>query len=397
MLLLSAGTQWGFGQHIRFVTGSWEQVKKQAVTEGKLIFMDVYTDWCGPCKLMEEEVFTQPEVAGFYNEHFVCYQVDAEKGEGIDLKRQYEVKVYPTYLFVDPETGELVHRSTSRQDKQTFVFTGQSALNPVTRSVYLEAAYQSGNREKPLLSSYARYLSSCYQREKLDTLVTDYLATHALTDTLAWRFFTQYQQGTRTPQFERLLADRKQLEDRHGNAAVNDKLCTAFEADLLQLQSRGVYQPERYEAGRFDSLWSLVEATDFPGKAFLKAKVSVISLFRQEKYDEAADIADSLPGHPEADKVGILEFYRSLLFFTRTTESVDWIKRALTYARYIAYNDEENRSKAEIHYNYASLLERFLGSTVDQPVAVPALAEQPKFGEPTYTLRPVGLKQKPKK
>ena len=69
---------------------------EQAKKENKLIFMDCYTSWCGPCKMLAKEVFTDPDVAAFFNEKFVNAKVDMEKGEGPALKKQYGVNAFPT-------------------------------------------------------------------------------------------------------------------------------------------------------------------------------------------------------------------------------------------------------------------------------------------------------------
>src|SRR5690606_9477080 len=85
---------------MRFAEGPWKDVLARARQEGKLVFVDVYTSWCGPCKKMAAEVFPQKQVGDVFNASFINYKIDAEKGEGIDIARTYAVKAYPTYLFV---------------------------------------------------------------------------------------------------------------------------------------------------------------------------------------------------------------------------------------------------------------------------------------------------------
>ena len=128
---------------IRFTHQSWAEIVAKAKAENKLIFIDFYTQWCGPCLNMAQTVFTLPDVGAFYNEHFVCAKIDAEHGEGVELARKYGVRSYPTYAFVDPATGEMVHRSSSRQTGEQFIRTGRSALTPELRSFYLEEQYLS--------------------------------------------------------------------------------------------------------------------------------------------------------------------------------------------------------------------------------------------------------------
>ena len=71
---------------IHFEQGSWAEITAKAKTEKKLIFIDCYTSWCGPCKQLSAEIFPQKAVAEFFNTHYVNYKVDMEKGEGVSLQ-----------------------------------------------------------------------------------------------------------------------------------------------------------------------------------------------------------------------------------------------------------------------------------------------------------------------
>src|SRR5882757_6003051 len=89
-------------QGIEFTHGSWAEVKAKAKQENKLIFVDFFTDWCGPCKAMAIGTFPNPQAGEFYNKHFISVKIDAEKGEGISLAKQYSVHAYPTLAFINP-------------------------------------------------------------------------------------------------------------------------------------------------------------------------------------------------------------------------------------------------------------------------------------------------------
>jgi len=52
---------------IMFQNSEWAAVLEKAEKENKLVFVDAYTTWCGPCKQMSREVFTKKKVADFYN------------------------------------------------------------------------------------------------------------------------------------------------------------------------------------------------------------------------------------------------------------------------------------------------------------------------------------------
>ena len=98
-----------FSQGIQFEIGSWKEVLQKAKQENKLIFVDLYTTWCGPCKKMAAETFPQQAVGDYFNKNFVNYKIDAEKGEGPELAGKYEVSAYPTLVFVNA-AGELVYK-----------------------------------------------------------------------------------------------------------------------------------------------------------------------------------------------------------------------------------------------------------------------------------------------
>lgn len=93
---------------IAFQDGAWKAVLKKASEEGKLIFVDTYTTWCGPCKLLERDVFTDSKVGDQFNRQFINVRIDAEKGEGIELAKVYRVSAYPTMLFIN-SNGQLIH------------------------------------------------------------------------------------------------------------------------------------------------------------------------------------------------------------------------------------------------------------------------------------------------
>lgn len=79
----------------------------KAKAEKKAIFLDFYTTWCMPCRMMDESVFRDWDVAEYMAENVVSLKVNAEKGRGIELKSQFGVGVYPTFVFVAPNGVEL--------------------------------------------------------------------------------------------------------------------------------------------------------------------------------------------------------------------------------------------------------------------------------------------------
>jgi thioredoxin 1 len=88
---------------IQFSVGTFNAIVERAKSENKVIFMDIYATWCGPCKLLKRTTFTDKEVGNYFNTHFINIAVDGETAEGKKLREQYEVRSYPTMLFINPD------------------------------------------------------------------------------------------------------------------------------------------------------------------------------------------------------------------------------------------------------------------------------------------------------
>ncbi len=88
-------------QGIVFEKAKFSELLTKAKEQDKLIFIDVYATWCGPCRRMAEEVFTDKSVGDFFNANFINAKFDAERGEGVWVASRYKVDRYPTFLLVD--------------------------------------------------------------------------------------------------------------------------------------------------------------------------------------------------------------------------------------------------------------------------------------------------------
>ncbi len=101
----------GLAQGIEFEQNDdWDVARAKALKENKLMYIDFYTDWCGPCKIMAKTFFPDPAIGEAFNAKFVNLKIDAEKGEGIDKAKQYKVIGYPTLVFVNPKDESVVLR-----------------------------------------------------------------------------------------------------------------------------------------------------------------------------------------------------------------------------------------------------------------------------------------------
>lgn len=86
---------------VSFIEEDWNAALQTAKKENKLVFLDIYASWCGPCKLLKQYTFTDTSVGKFFNNNFVNVSVDGEKGIGPQLAQQFSIEGYPTLIITD--------------------------------------------------------------------------------------------------------------------------------------------------------------------------------------------------------------------------------------------------------------------------------------------------------
>lgn len=143
-----------FAQGIKFEEGNFKSILAKAKKENKLVFIDAYAVWCGPCKLMVKNIFPLKPVGDYYNANFVNAKIDMEKGEGIDLAKKYNVKVFPTYLFINGD-GEEVHRTIGYVEEKDFIQFAMDAGDPNKRLTALKQKFEKGEKDSEFLLNLA--------------------------------------------------------------------------------------------------------------------------------------------------------------------------------------------------------------------------------------------------
>ena len=112
---------------IQFTSISFEEALKLAKKEKKNIFLDAYASWCGPCKMLKKNIFTQKEVGDFYNSNFINMAIDMEQGEGPQLAQKYKVQAYPTLLFINHK-GEVIGSALGYHQADEIIALGKKYL-----------------------------------------------------------------------------------------------------------------------------------------------------------------------------------------------------------------------------------------------------------------------------
>ncbi|WP_375444320.1 thioredoxin family protein [uncultured Fibrella sp.] len=221
---------------IRFFTGSWKEVLAEAKKQNKPIFVDIYTTWCGPCKLMAKQAFPDKTVGDLFNANFVSYQIDAEKGEGIAVAKQYTITAYPTSLFVSAD-GSLIQRTIGYSGIKGFLDEANKAVeaakDPKPITVW-DKEFVDGNHDATFLKGYLakRAKLGMPNADALETYLTVVPETEWVTpdnvDAISGNLTTSNSRA-----FDALL---KAAKDMRGNSGQAKRLQTVMQATGTALQ-----------------------------------------------------------------------------------------------------------------------------------------------------------------
>jgi thiol-disulfide isomerase/thioredoxin len=206
---------------ITFFNGTFNEALTKAKAEKKLLFLDCYATWCGPCKWMTAHVFTDDKVAKFFNKNFICLASDMEKGEGIDLAKKYGVKNYPTYIWMD-DSGKQIQRSVGSTNAESFLTIAENSKDPKKNLAYLKEQYESGNKKPELLLSYANALSEAFDLTS-QTIIDEYLMTLSAEELLSeknWKLILKFTPNINTSIYGRLMQNSKSFYLKYGKDSV---------------------------------------------------------------------------------------------------------------------------------------------------------------------------------
>ena len=244
---------------ISFQEMSWADALAEANKNERLIFVDCYTSWCGPCKKMAKDVFTNAEVGDYFNAHFLNLKIDMEKGEGPALAKKYQVKAYPTFLFINGK-GELVHQMAGAMSAGDFLEQVKSNMNGETLEV-LEQKFQSGNRSLKTVKAYLAALAGAMRYDDVKKVWNTYwegLSDEEKTTKEVWPLVKRYTGNVRSQSFDDLITHKNKYIAQVGEEAYAGKVHELVYATVVNTCNDMIYNNGPVELDKIDFLDTVV-------------------------------------------------------------------------------------------------------------------------------------------
>ncbi len=157
----------------------WESVIQLAKPQSKLILVDMYTDWCGYCKLMDRNVFSDDDYQKELQTQYVSVKIDGDSPFGRKFVTEYDVKGFPTFLFFDKE-GNHVDEVEGYQDLKMFRKSTSKIYERNTSKRKLDKRYKKGKLSDTELAQYYSLSNSKTEKDAIYKTLSEKLSDEDL-------------------------------------------------------------------------------------------------------------------------------------------------------------------------------------------------------------------------
>lgn len=208
----------------------------QAKAEKKMVFLDCYTSWCGPCKMMARDIFPQKKVGDFMNSKFICIKIDMEKGEGPSLTQKFQVSAFPTFIIFNSDAQE-IGRFLGGSDADGFIDRVKKASID-NGSIDMDKQWEQGNRDEAFLKQYLTSLGNAYKNQRANDVaeaLLDPKAESFASDSASAMIFMRYINNPFSKAFIYTAKHPNDLKKTLGETPVDMKLQSVWRGFVRQV------------------------------------------------------------------------------------------------------------------------------------------------------------------
>jgi thiol-disulfide isomerase/thioredoxin len=263
----------------------FQEILDMAKAQGKPVFMDCFTSWCGPCKRLSSMVFPDSAVGAYFNPRFVNAKFDMEKDDGITIANKYGIRAYPTLLWLDGD-GNVLHKIVGGLEPEGLIENAKKATDPTPGILEgMRKRYAGGDRDVNFLHDYVNTLYDAgekYQdnfKEYLEKLTPAEMSDPKLTRTI----FNLTNDLT-SPGLAYLMKNKDYYQHLMGEQIFNNK--------INLLATKAVTEaPRADDKALFEGALKLIKTNKAPDHAEKTLKLSMdyyLHMGDWENYDKYA-------------------------------------------------------------------------------------------------------------
>ena len=325
-LLLISNLSFSQNREITFDAGNFADLKAKAKKENKLIFIDAYTTWCGPCKWMAKNIFTNDTVADYFNAKFINAKIDMEKGEGMDIAKAYSVQCYPNFLFIDGD-GNLVHRFAGSMGVNDFKAGAEASLDPKKQFAHFTREYETNKTNSEFLVSYIETIAgTCLDYSEI---LTSYFATQKeadLSNSVNWKLFYNYGNNYKGREFQYLLKNIEMYNKLYTAETVNIKI-----QDVMMQSAQQMIYAKMPSQSDIDMLLKDIASMEYSGKSALLFDVNLMNYKAKKDWTKYSELA-AMDGEKYLTDIGQINsvawtMYEKTEDVNALAKAVDWMKK----------------------------------------------------------------------
>ena len=314
----------------KFEKLTFTEALEKAKVENKMVFIDCYTSWCGPCKIMSDKIFPQKAVGEYMNGKFINLKFDMEEGEGVQIAAKFQVTVYPTFLILSPD-GQLLHRVVgATRTGEDFVQKIQDGLDE-NSIINLEKRYLAGERKSEFVVQYIQALKNTGNLVKAREVAMDLLnllGDKERTSSVCWQIYEDTELSpVGSGNMLYLLRNVARFRANIGEDIVNAKITALFEMqleDMLRGRNKNITQESIVATEK------LLSAMQLQGKDYLFDYIDLIEAVYSGDTEAALPLCEKIFTQMSDQKLSYLYFQPLIALQGKWTDSQKKDLEALT-------------------------------------------------------------------
>ncbi len=219
---------------VKFENLPFKEVLAKAKKAKKPIFLDCYTSWCGPCKWVAQNIFTDKVAGKFFNSNFINVKIDMEKGEGPELGKKYDVKAYPTFLILDSDGVEISRILGGAKDTKEFIEKVEMGMDP-SNSPEAKLAVFEKTLEPGDAHAYLKIVSDKYLIDQMNAFIVKHQKSlyYNLSTESMWKYISKCLSANYDDMFDLVLENKLRFDYFLTNERVSNALYEVCVSNLV--------------------------------------------------------------------------------------------------------------------------------------------------------------------